>query len=94
MIGKRDSYNIIKVKVSAGVSYGSNHIHELNIWFDDMDLNKMGCIEQVGASHLHEKGIIKKGLSFKKTREYYNSEEGKKWLSEYLQTTYIDGTSN
>lgn len=92
MVGKRESYNIVKVKVSAGASYktrfATSYIHELNIWFDDTDLNKMGHIEKVSVSHLFSKGIIKRGLSFKKSQDYYNSEEGKNWLSKYLEATY------
>lgn len=78
---------IHKVKITAGFIHGYKG-HELEVWCDDMDLNKRGYIILPCLDHLKDKGIVKKGYSFKASEEYYNTEAGKGWIVNYINSRY------
>lgn len=80
----RDNYNVIKVEIQAGATYYGS-FHELRIWFEGMNLDSPGCVEKVPIYKLKDKGIIKRGYSFKKSQAFYDSEEGINWLGKYLK---------
>lgn len=80
----KSNYEIEKVKIQAHCNYYGDY-HELKIWFKGEEFS---TTRNVSTHFLKDKGIIKKAPSFKKSQVFYDSDEGKEWLSKYLK--YID----
>jgi hypothetical protein len=79
----RDNYKIIKSKVSASCRYYCSY-YELNVWFDDCDLNERGYTYNIGMYDIKEKSGVKRGDGFKKVQIFLDSNEGKLWLEKSL----------
>lgn len=77
----RDNYEIEKIKIQAHCNYYGDY-HELRIYFKNED---GFIIRNVSTYLLKDKGIIKKAPSFKKSQDFYDSDEGKEWLSQHLK---------
>lgn len=59
-------------------------LYELEIWYDDMDLNKRGCHDYVPHDKLLQLAGGIKGWGFKKVNDYLKTEDGIKWLESHL----------
>jgi len=79
----RDNYKIIKAKVSASCKYYCSY-YELNVWFQDSDLNERGYTYNIGMYDIKEKAGVKRGDGFKKVQAFLDSDEGKLWLEDSL----------
>lgn len=80
----RDNYIVKKSKITVGYTYGISG-YELQIWFDNMDLDKIGVRDNIPLYPFKDMGICKRGYSFKKAQQFLDSEEGKQWLGNYLK---------